>query len=232
MNAVSDNMREITSSSSRFLWSSSIVVLMMLPLAAHGELEINAAGWAFVGDNRVNVDVVWTYPGSRESIEGHFQPGFGLGLVYWFVGAPFLGVGMEYLSSKVACGNTTTDFWDVHCCLLVRIQFGQNSAFPHGSIVPYLGIGYVGFQNLSGDVNVLSQAGYKNEGLDLWSAQLELKAGLECMILGWMGIFIEGRIMTEDMEGSEEISSYALREELADIPMAQLTIGIALHIGR
>lgn len=213
--------------SSRCLRSSLIVVLMMLPLAAHGELEINATAWAFVGDNRFKIDVAAN--SSRDSIQGHSLPGFGLGLVYWFPRAPLFGVGIEYLSSQVDCGYSYTNFLDVHCCVLVRIQAGQNSAFPHGRIVPYLGIGYVGFQQLSGDFYVLRQDGYHKQGVEVMSSQLVLKAGLEWMMLGWAAIFIEGRIMTDDLEGSEE-GVYSTRKEAAGIPTAQLIIGIALHI--
>jgi hypothetical protein len=216
-----------SSYSSRWLRSSFIAVLMMLSLEAYGELEINTAAWTFAGDNRVNIDVVATngHGGSRDTIEGHFLPGFGLGLVYWFPRASFLGIGIEYLSSKVDCGYSYTDFWDVHCCALFRIQAGQNSAFPHGRIVPYLGIGYVGFQNLSGDTYVLRQDGYHDQGVDAWSSQLELKAGLEWMILGWAAIFVEGRIMTDNLE----VAKPELKG-VAGIPTAQLTFGIALHI--
>jgi hypothetical protein len=206
--------------SSRFLTSSFFVVLMMLPMSAHGELELNAAVGPFIGG--VNIDV----SGKGEG-EGNFRPGFDLGLVYWF---GLLGVGMEYLSSTMDCGNTTLDFRDLHFCLLVRIQFDQNPAFPHGRIVPYLGIGAFPPPSLKGDFKVRSSVsgGYFTGLLDSYSFELVLKAGLEWMILGWLGIFVEGRIMT----GTLEMEFYTYGSETkakADIP-GQVIIGVALHI--
>jgi hypothetical protein len=76
-----------------------------------------------------------------------------------------------------------------------------------------------------GDTYVLRQDGYHDQGVDGWSSQLELKAGLEWMILGWAVIFAEGRIMTDNLEVAE-----AELKGVAGIPTAQLTFGMALHI--
>ena len=215
----------------RFPWASFVIVLMMVPREAHGELEISASGWTFAGDNRVTMDVPMTngYGSARASKEGRSLPGFGFGLIYWFPGAPFFGVGIEGLSSKVECDYSYTDFWDIHCCALIRIQSGRNSDFPHGRVIPYLGIGYVGFQCLSGDIYLLSPDGYHDQSLEVWSSQLVLKAGLEWMILGWAAFFVEGRIMSGELSGSEMEGS-SLSEESASIPGAEFAIGIAVHV--
>ena len=229
--------------SASLLSSSFIVILMMLPIAAHGELECRAATWACVGDNKVNIDVNVSGEGSCQGTgEVDFpNKGFGFGLAYWFPRAPVLGVGLDFVSS-VDHGHTM-EFLAVDICMLFRLQFGQNSAFPHGRIVPYLGVG-VGAQKLSGPVNIPSKVDSSNEvGVELQSSGLVLKAGLEWMILRWMAIYVEGRYMSGTMEGQKKATmvvpggwfgpveaTTSCADAVAKFSKVQLVLGIALHI--
>jgi len=221
--------------SSRLLRSSFIIVLMMLPMSAHGELEFNAAGSTTFGDNRVNIDIddTWHW-GTTDigSVDGELQDmGFGLGMMSWPPLLRVLGAGIDFSYSKVECGNTTMDLLTLNTCLLMRIQFGQNSAFPHGRIVPYVGMG-LALHILSGPVSLVSDD-FHEDVFDLGLGFVG-KFGLEWIIFSGLAIFIEGRYLsTSSMEQGElpgNLSNFVHTTLVTtNVSVGQLFIGIAVH---
>ncbi len=207
--------------------ASLIVILMMVPLAAHGEWELHTSASTFIGDLDLEVD-----GGKGGHFESDYELGFSFGLAYWFAKVPVVGLGLD-----VQGGFGHAGFNAFGPCVLMRIPFGQNSAFPHGRIVPYVGAGPV----------VLAMG---DEGFVLNAEGLLFKAGLEWMILGWAGISIEARYLTGDLEGTRTDSysayypsgggpwpwrdpysqTYSFTSKgVAQLANLQLAIGIALH---
>jgi hypothetical protein len=204
-----------------------MVILLMLPVAAHGEWEIHTSASTFLG----GLDLIIS-GGEVGQVESDYNQGFGFGMAYWFAKAPVLGVGLDFQGGFGHAG-----FHAFGPCVLMRIPFGQNSAFPHGKIVPYVGAG-----------PVIEDMG--EEDFELYAEGLLFKAGLEWMILSWAGISIEGRYLTGDLEGSKKnyrtvdypsgggpwpwrdpySQTYEITSNgVAHLSNLQLAIGIALH---
>ena len=139
--------------------ASLIVILMMVPLAAHGEWELHTSASTFIGDLDLEVS-----GGEVGHFDSDYKLGFSFGLAYWFAKVPVLGLGLDLQGGFGHAG-----FNAFGPCVLMRIPFGQNSAFPHGRIVPYVGAGPV--------IEAMGE-----EGFELNAEGLLVKAGLEWMI--------------------------------------------------
>jgi hypothetical protein len=225
----------------------------MLPaMTAHGELvcSVLARGPLF-GRTTVSATV--------ESRELFFesspdfdlqQAGIGCRAVYWFVRVPAFGVGLEYLSSRIGFDNGAMDLVAVYPTMILRYEIGKSSSFPHGRIVPYMGIG-IGALALRGRVGPLFPD-RPEEGLELrfQSASVMGKAGLEwivCRTFGFvsgLAIFLEGRFLAASLSLEEEsyyrngtgwfgipMGGSTTRKAQGELSCWQLAIGASLHLG-
>jgi len=238
----------------RFDLLALVVVLLMLPEVAHGELVFMAqTGWIFFDSNTVSINrdsgVVQQYELSpKRDLQG---TGFGGSLIYWFVRLPALGAGLTvFSSSKVSWDDTPMDFMAICPYLLLRFPFFRSSRFPHGRIVPYAGIGPA-FLKLSG-VLVPSSDPLSSFDLHLQTQPVGLaaKAGLEWIIVGKVvsfGVFLEGQYLRGTL--GEKKSDYINQtstgwfpwfpsadeirtEAQMNVSLWQLTLGMTLHMGR
>jgi hypothetical protein len=166
-----------------------LLVLMMLPVAAHGEWVLSFFGLSEMGANlHFNGEQdFYQKPSIEGSADCNFRDmGWGLGVTYWFRRAAWLGLGLDETTTKVGDATTKLDAGSLY--VLLRLPKGL--AFLHGTIVPYAGIG-ASYQALDGDVALFSGEDKVSYSVKAWG--FFGKIGLEWDIVGPLAVFLEAR---------------------------------------
>jgi hypothetical protein len=224
------------------------LILVTLHTTVHGEFVVAIGASATVVGNEAHISGTQSLYRERYIVQGSADgsvqnPGLEIGVTYWFAKVPVLGVGLDYFDSSVTFvtfGDARMTITALSPCLLLRIPLGKSRAFEHGRIFPYIGIG-LAIELLDGPVNLF----FEETERSLESVGFLGKIGLEFVIVGGWSAFVEARYMTcaftDDSVDAEYWGLYwfipvVLGRDTthleANITQGQITIGIALHLGK
>jgi hypothetical protein len=212
-----------------------VLVLLMLPVAARGEVVLSLFGWSEIDTSLHFNGAKWFYHlgGHLEtSTDGHLQnPGFGFGATVW-LGRDFFfgmfGFGLDVVpSAKVDVGGANMWMELMSLCLLVRLP-PKGFAFLHGRLVPYAGFGYSGLY-LDGEAAFF--AGTKEDySLEpLTEGALFGKIGLEWIITGPLAVFLEAHYVTCSATDKKVDDSGNETYVEAQLKCTQVCLGIDWH---
>jgi hypothetical protein len=221
------------------------LVLMTLPTTVQGEYVFSVGSWAVVGGNAAHISGTQSLYREGYIVEGSADgsvqnPGLEVGVAYWFARVPVLGVGLDCSSSRVTFGDAHMTMTAISPCLLLRIPLCKSRAFERGRIFPYMGVG-LAFESLEGPVDVF----FEETDRQLKSVGFLGKIGLEFIIVGGLSGFVEARYMTcaftydnvdEEYWGWYWFMPVVVGQDtthlVANLNQGQITIGIALHLGK
>jgi hypothetical protein len=223
-----------------------VLVLVMLPIAARGELVLSAFGWSGTGTSLHFDGTKTRYQEAslESSADGRFQNlGIGFGFTWWFGRDFFFGMfGLEAdavpAKADVWGANMKGDLITV--CFVFRLP-PKGFPFLHGRLVPYAGFGYSGL-HLDGEAAIFSGTKEDYSFEPLTEKALTGKIGLEWMIIGPLAVFLEARFMncSSSFDRVDDTHWYLyggwipvpvdFGEHIdAQLKCGQVCLGIALH---
>lgn len=117
-------------------------------------------------------------------------------------------------------GSTRISSTDVNSTIvavngLVRLPLYVSSAFPHGGLYPYMGVG-IGMQNSS----------YGSEGRAPHDLALQALAGLQILITRRVALFTEYKFTH-----AQQTFTFGSQDQTIDFNVSHVVAGLAIHLG-
>ena len=204
-----------------FLVMTMLGLLIFTQNTANAEVSLNFyLGWAFTGEEDVEVDV----DGISFEGEADFEDSFTFGgrVAYWLENMPWLGLALDLSYFAPDSDDLDADVSVVPLSFLVmfRGQLMKSSAFPNGQLHPYFGIGPgIFFSSIDFDDIDIRENGIEF-GLDLddnsTDVGLDVRAGLAWFYtLNW-DIFFEYRFTSVEAEFDGDVRGVIYGERVSE----------------
>jgi opacity protein-like surface antigen len=177
---------------------AALAALVLVGGGAHAEAFFDLrTGASFTDEGDVEIS---TFVGSVD-FSSEFEDSVTVGgrAGYWFESLPWLGLAVDasYFAPDTEDAGFELDVIPVSPLLMLRAPLASDEEYPHGRFQPFVGIGPGIFITL-----VDADGGYSDEPADVG---LDLHAGLRFLLSRSVGLFVQYRFTSYQVEASDDI---------------------------